>query len=79
MYVIVLINVQVYFRKAKDEANAVRRKAEAAGALPPVHLDVAETKSLKPVPVTTTGQIGWLASKFVNIQLRISTAYSLRQ
>lgn len=50
-----------------EEANTVRRKAAAAGALPAAHLDVTESKTLKPVPVTTTGLIGWLASKFVDI------------
>lgn len=66
--VIKCVNLRIYFRKATEEASMIRRKAAAAGTLPVAHLDVTESKTLKPVPVTTTGLIGWLASKFVGAQ-----------
>ncbi|XP_004927189.1 uncharacterized protein LOC114245196 [Bombyx mandarina] len=42
------------------EADAIRR--EAASTLAQVK-ETETTKALKPVPVTTTGLIGWLATK----------------
>lgn len=58
------------FRQTLAEAQAV--KAEVASALSQMQAKPETTKTLKPVPVTTTGSIGWLASKcviIINFQL----------
>ncbi|CAH0577993.1 unnamed protein product [Chrysodeixis includens] len=57
---------------ALDKANDIRR--EAAEALPQVAIKSEDTKSLKPVPVTSTGFIGWLASR-PDCQLEIYTSW----
>ncbi|XP_063373231.1 uncharacterized protein LOC134661192 isoform X2 [Cydia amplana] len=49
--------------RAQTEAEAVKKEVEAA--LPHVASKEETIKTLKPVPVTSTGTIGWLASKFV--------------
>ncbi|XP_075991277.1 uncharacterized protein LOC142986624 [Anticarsia gemmatalis] len=54
------------------QADAIRQ--EAADALNQVITKEETTKSLKPVPVTSTGVIGWLASK-PDCQLEIYTSW----
>ncbi|XP_045509732.1 uncharacterized protein LOC123705134 isoform X2 [Colias croceus] len=48
-------------KQALQESDAIRQ--EAADALPHVMAKAETTKSLKPVPITSTGVIGWLAAK----------------
>ncbi|KAI8430660.1 hypothetical protein MSG28_000860 [Choristoneura fumiferana] len=59
-------------KQALAEAQAV--KAEVAAALPQMQAKAETTKTLKPVPVTTTGSIGWLASK-PDCKLEIYTSW----
>ncbi|XP_068620367.1 uncharacterized protein [Battus philenor] len=59
-------------RQALLEAEAIRE--EAAHALPQVLGKLESKKSLKPVPVTSTGFIGWLAAK-PDSQLEIYTPW----
>ncbi|VVD04142.1 unnamed protein product [Leptidea sinapis] len=48
-------------KRALQESNSIR--AEAAAALPHIATAREVTKTLKPVPATSTGVIGWLAAK----------------
>nr|XP_034839188.1 uncharacterized protein LOC117995302 [Maniola hyperantus]XP_034839189.1 uncharacterized protein LOC117995302 [Maniola hyperantus] len=57
---------------AQREADAVRQ--ETAAILPHVMGKSELQKSLKPVPVTSTGIIGWLAAK-PDCQLEIYTSW----
>ncbi|XP_026734019.1 uncharacterized protein LOC113498240 [Trichoplusia ni] len=59
-------------QEALDKANAIRR--EAAANLPQVAVKAEDTKSLKPVPITSTGVIGWLASR-PDCQLEIYSSW----
>ncbi|XP_063373230.1 uncharacterized protein LOC134661192 isoform X1 [Cydia amplana] len=58
--------------RAQTEAEAVKKEVEAA--LPHVASKEETIKTLKPVPVTSTGTIGWLASK-PDCQLEIYTSW----
>ncbi|XP_061706499.1 uncharacterized protein LOC133517254 isoform X3 [Cydia pomonella] len=49
--------------QAQAEAEAAKKEVQAA--LPHVASKEETIKTLKPVPVTSTGIIGWLAAKFV--------------
>ncbi|XP_045785017.1 uncharacterized protein LOC123880762 [Maniola jurtina] len=57
---------------AQREADAVRQ--ETAAVLPHVMGKSESQKSLKPVPITSTGIIGWLAAK-PDCQLEIYTSW----
>ncbi|XP_063837777.1 uncharacterized protein LOC135086878 [Ostrinia nubilalis] len=59
-------------KKALEESDKIRQ--EAASALHQVFTKTELVKSLKPVPVTSTGFIGWLASK-PDCQLEIYTSW----
>ncbi|XP_072930296.1 uncharacterized protein [Epargyreus clarus] len=59
-------------RQALLESNAIRQ--EAADALPHGISKLETTKTLKPVPITSTGLIGWLAAK-PDCQLEIYTSW----
>lgn len=56
-------NYNLLYRLAQAEADAIRQ--ETASVLPHVIGKTESTKSLKPVPSTSSGIIGWLAAKFV--------------
>ncbi|XP_032526462.1 uncharacterized protein LOC116777177 [Danaus plexippus] len=57
---------------AQAEADAIRQ--ETASVLPHVIGKTESTKSLKPVPSTSSGIIGWLAAK-PDCQLEIYTSW----
>lgn len=60
-------------KKAIEESDAIRQAATQE--LPDVQMkSEGPVKSLKPVPVTSTGVIGWLASK-PECQLEIYTSW----
>ncbi|XP_060809395.1 uncharacterized protein LOC132903923 [Amyelois transitella] len=59
-------------RKTLEESDAIRK--EYASVLPQGVKRVETSKSLKPCPVTTTGNIGWLAAK-PECQLEIYTSW----
>ncbi|KAM3968764.1 uncharacterized protein ACR2FA_000582 [Aphomia sociella] len=59
-------------KQALAESDAIRQ--EAADALPQVVNKLDTAKSLKPVPVTSTGIIGWLSTK-PDCQLEIYTSW----
>ncbi|XP_063546851.1 uncharacterized protein LOC134754450 isoform X1 [Cydia strobilella] len=63
--------------QAQAEAEIAKKEVEAA--LPHVASKEETIKTLKPVPVTSTGTIGWLASKLIyfrpDCQLEIYTSW----
>ncbi|XP_039763326.1 uncharacterized protein LOC120636096 [Pararge aegeria] len=59
-------------KQAKSEADAIHQ--ETAAVLPRVVGKSESQKSLKPVPITSTGIIGWLAAK-PDCQLEIYTSW----
>ncbi|XP_053624641.1 uncharacterized protein LOC128683246 isoform X2 [Plodia interpunctella] len=59
-------------RKTLEESDAIR--GEYASVLPQAVKRLETTRSLKPVPVTSTGTIGWLSSR-PDCQLEIYTSW----
>ncbi|XP_048004759.1 uncharacterized protein LOC125240750 [Leguminivora glycinivorella] len=60
--------------RIKTQAEAEAAKKEVEAALPHVASKEETAKTLKPVPVTSTGAIGWLSSK-PDCQLEIYTSW----
>ncbi|CAF4745644.1 unnamed protein product [Pieris macdunnoughi] len=59
-------------KQTLQESEAIRQ--EVSDALPHAVTKAETTKSLKPVPITSTGVIGWLAAK-PDCQLEIYTSW----
>ncbi|XP_045489928.1 uncharacterized protein LOC110999280 [Pieris rapae] len=59
-------------KQTLQELEAIRQ--EVSDALPRAVTKAETTKSLKPVPITSTGVIGWLAAK-PDCQLEIYTSW----
>ncbi|XP_047544104.1 uncharacterized protein LOC135194678 [Vanessa tameamea] len=59
-------------KQAQNEADAIRQ--EVAAVLPHVTGKLESTKSLKPVPIVSSGIIGWLAAK-PDCRLEIYTSW----
>ncbi|XP_047525038.1 uncharacterized protein LOC125062865 [Pieris napi] len=59
-------------KQTLQESEAIRQ--EVSDALPRAVTKAETTKSLKPVPITSTGVIGWLAAK-PDCQLEIYTSW----